>query len=138
MPTAVDVREPILVDSSIYIDLLRAGQDVGLRFRDRIDDGSICTCGIIRIEVLRGIVDRRIREWMERLFNEMVDCPIDETLVRAAADLAWRLDRRGIVLPTPALIIASCGIRAGTAVVTTDPHFGLVPDLTVLAEIPPG
>ncbi len=138
MPMAVDVREPLLIDSSIYIDLLRAGQDVGLRLRDRIDAGSIFTCGIIRIEVLRGIVDRRIREWVERLFDEMIDCPIDDALVRSAADLAWQLDRRGTVVPVPDVLIASCGLRAGAAVVTTDPHFRLVPDLLVLAEIAAG
>jgi predicted nucleic acid-binding protein len=38
-------------------------------------------------------------------------------------------------VPVPDLIIAFCGLRAGAAVVTTDLHFRLVPDLTVLAEI---
>jgi predicted nucleic acid-binding protein len=132
---AVDVREPLLIDSSIYIALLRAGQDVGVQLRDRIDAGSALTCGIIRIEVLRGIVDRRIREWMEHLFDEMIDCPLDDALVKAAGDLAWQLDRRGTVLPVFDLLIASCGLRARAAVVTTDPHFRLVPDLLVLAEI---
>ena len=131
------MREPILIDSSIFIDLLRAGKDVGVRLRDLIDTGSVFTCGVIRIEVLRGIVNRRIGEWMERLFDEMVDCPIDDALVRAAADLAWQLDRRGTVLPVPDLLIASCGLRAGAAVVTTDPHFKLVPDLKVLSENTP-
>jgi predicted nucleic acid-binding protein len=137
MPTAVDVRAPLLVDSSVYIDLLRAGLDVGLLLRNRIDDGSVYTCGIIRVEVLRGIIDRRIREWMDRLFYEMIDCPIDDALVRSATDLAWRLDRRGTVLPVPDVLIASCGLRAGAAVATTDPHFKLVPDLQVVAGITP-
>ena len=132
------MREPILIDSSIYIDLLRAGKDVGVRLRDLIDAGSVFTCGIIRIEVLRGIVNRRIGEWMERLFDEMVACPLDDTLVRGAADLAWRLDRRGIVLPVPDLLIASCALRARAAVVTADPHFRLVPELSVLGEMAPG
>ncbi len=129
----VDVNEPLLVDSSVYIDLLRSGQDVASRLRDRITDGSALTCGVTRIEVLRGIIDRRIRDWMEQLFNEMTDCPLDAALVTAAAQLAWRLDRRGIVLPIPDLLIASCCLRAGAAVVTTDPHFQLVPGLKVLS-----
>jgi predicted nucleic acid-binding protein len=87
--------------------------------------------------VLRGIIDRRIREWMEQLFDEMTDCPLDDVLVNAAAGLAWQLDRRGAVLPVPDLLIASCGLRAGAAVVTTDPHFQLVPDLKVLSASTP-
>jgi predicted nucleic acid-binding protein len=129
------VNEPLLVDSSVYIDLLRSGQDVAFRLRDRITNGSALTCGIIRIEVLRGIIDRHIAEWMEQLFDEMTDCPLDDALVKAAARLAWQLDRRGSVLPVPDLLIATCGLRAGAAVVTRDPHFRLVPDLKVLAEI---
>lgn len=129
---------PLLVDSSVYIDLLRSGQDVAFRLRDHITDGSALTCGIIRIEVLRGIIDRHIAEWMEQLFDEMTDCPLDDALVKAAARLAWQLDRRGSVLPVSDLLIATCGLRAGAAVVTTDPHFRLVPDLKVLAEIAAG
>jgi hypothetical protein len=85
------VGDPLIIDSSIYINLLRAGEDPGARFRDRIETGSILTCGIIRIEVLRGIVDRRVREWMDRLFDEMVACPLDDALVRSAADPHFRL-----------------------------------------------
>jgi predicted nucleic acid-binding protein len=132
------VNEPLLVDSSVYIDLLRSGNDIASLLRDRITDGSALTCGIIRIEVLRGIIDRRIGEWMERLFDEMTDCPLDDALVKAAAQLAWQLDRRGTVLPVPDLLIAACGMRAGASVVTTDPHFRLVPDLKVLDEIAAG
>jgi predicted nucleic acid-binding protein len=129
----VEVNEPLLVDSSVYIDLLRSGQDVASRLQDRIADGSALTCGVIRFEVLRGIIDRRIRDWVEHLLDEMTDCPLDAVLVTAAAHLAWRLDRRGIVLPIPDLRIASCSLRAGGAVVTTDPHFRLVPGLKVLS-----
>jgi predicted nucleic acid-binding protein len=133
-----EVNEPLLVDSSVFIDLLRSGKDVASMFRDRIADGSALTCGIIRIEVLRGIIDRRIGDWMEQLFDEMTDCPLDDALLQAAARLAWQLDRRGTVLPVPDLLIAACGLRAGASVVTTDPHFRLVPDLTVLAAIAAG
>jgi predicted nucleic acid-binding protein len=125
------VREPLLVDSSVCIDLLRSGQDIAQLLRGRIEDGSACTCGIVRVEVLRGIIDARVREWMERLFDEMTECPLDGELVSAAARLAWQLDRRGAVLPIPDLLIASCALRAGAAVVTRDPHFQLVPGLRV-------
>jgi predicted nucleic acid-binding protein len=133
-PTGVEVKEPLLVDSSVYIDLLRSGKDVASVLQDRINEGSALTCGIIRIEVLRGIVDPRIARWMEQLFDEMVDCPLDDALVKAATRLGWQLDRRGTVLPVPDLLIASCGLHAGAAVVTTDPHFRLVPSLVVLSE----
>jgi predicted nucleic acid-binding protein len=135
MPMAAERREALLVDSSIYIDLLRKGEDVGTRLRDLVDAGTLLTCGIVRIEVLRGIVDRRIRQWMASLFDEMIECPLDYRLVSDAAELAWRLDRRGTVLPIPDVVIAACALRAGAAVATTDPHFRLVPGLKVTATL---
>jgi predicted nucleic acid-binding protein len=130
------VSSPVFVDSSIYIDLLRAGQDPSSLLRGRVDEGMAFTCGIVRIEVLRGIMDRRIKEWMQRLFDEMVDCPLDQALVKDAVETAWRLDRRGIVLPIPDHVIAACALRAGAAVVTTDPHFRHFPGLVVLNDLP--
>jgi predicted nucleic acid-binding protein len=138
MPMAAERREALLVDSSIYLDLLRKGEDVGTRLRDLVDAGTLLTCGIVRIEVLRGIVDRRIRQWMASLFDEMIECPLDHHQVSDAAELAWRLDRKGTVLPIPDVLIASCALRAGAAVATTDPYFRLVPGLRVTATLAVG
>jgi predicted nucleic acid-binding protein len=126
----------LLVDSSIYIDLLRAGRSPGDEFRSALEAGTLLTCGIVRLEVLRGIIDTRVRTWVEGLFGEMIACPLDERLWRDAAHLAWGLDRRGTVLPVPDLAIASCALRAGAVVVSRDPHFRLIPDLAVLEAMP--
>jgi predicted nucleic acid-binding protein len=128
----------LLVDSSIYIDLLRAGRSPGDEFRPALETGTLLTCGIIRLEVLRGIIDVRIRAWMEGLFDEMSVCPLDEGLWRDAARLAWGLDRRGMVLPVPDLTIASCALRAQAVVVSRDPHFRMIPDLSVIESMPGG
>ncbi|MGA2974336.1 MAG: PIN domain-containing protein [Spirochaetia bacterium] len=126
----------LLVDSSIYIDLLRAGRNPADEFRSALETGALLTCGIVRLEVLRGIIDERIRAWMEGLFDEMTACPFDERLWREAAHLAWGLDRRGTVLLVPDLAIASCALRAGAVIVSRDPHFRLIQDLAVLESVP--
>ena len=126
----------LLIDSSIYIDLLRAGRSPADEFRSILEAGALLTCGIIMLEVLRGILDNRIRAWMEELFDEMTVCPLDEKLWRDAASLAWGLDRRGTVLPIPDLAISACALRVGAAVVSRDPHFHLIPDLVVLESMP--
>ena len=86
--------------------------------------------------MLRGIIDAHARTWMEGLFGEMITCPLDERLWGNAAHLAWGLDRRGTVLPVPALAIAPCARRAWAVVASRDPHFRLIPDLAVLASMP--
>lgn len=126
----------LLVDSSIYIDLLRAGRNPGDELRSCLESGSLLTCGIIRLEVLRGIRHEGVRGWMEGLFDEMTSCPLDEKLWIDAARLAWGLDCRGTVLPVPDVAIAACALRAGAVVVSRDPHFRQIPDLAVLEAMP--
>jgi predicted nucleic acid-binding protein len=131
-------RRLLLVDSSIYIDLLRAGRSPVDELRPGLENGTILTCGVIMLEVLRGIIDDRVRAWMEELFREMTTCALDDRLWSDTARLAWELDRRGTVLPVPDLAIASCALRARAVVVSTDPHFRQVPNLSVFASLPGG
>ena len=93
----------LLVDSPIYIDELRARRDPAESFHEALRAGRLLTCGIIRCEVLRGIVKPNVQAKMRDLFRLIQVCALDETLWSEAAELAWKLDRRGIVLPLPDL-----------------------------------
>lgn len=52
-----------------------------------------------------------------------------------ATDLAWKLDRRGVTLPSPDLLIAALALEANAAVLTADRHFSEVPGLSVLESL---
>jgi predicted nucleic acid-binding protein len=121
----------MLVDSTIYIDLLRRGEDIIYLFKPSLLSGQLFVCGVIRMEVLRGIRSREMRDELSDLFDLMTEVPTDTRVWREAMNLAWILDRRGAVLPLTDLVIASCALAVGTAVVTTDPHFSLIPGLKV-------
>jgi predicted nucleic acid-binding protein len=133
---AGSTKRLLLVDSSIYIDMLRAGRNPVNELRSAMEQGCVLTCGIIVLEVLRGVMNKRVHAWMEALFREMTTCPLDERLWNHAAELAWGLDRRGMMLPVPDLAIASCALRAGATVVSRDPHFRMVPKLVILESFP--
>jgi predicted nucleic acid-binding protein len=47
----------------------------------------------------------------------------------SVAELSWRLDRRGIVLPMSDLVIASCAFQANIPVLTLDHDFRRIPRL---------
>jgi predicted nucleic acid-binding protein len=121
----------MLVDSTIYIDLLRSGEDVPYVLRPFLLSGQLFVCGVIRAEVLRGIRTIATRSEFSELFDLMVEVPTDARIWQMAADLAWKLDRRGAILPLTDIVIACCALVADTAVITTDPHFSQIPDLTV-------
>jgi predicted nucleic acid-binding protein len=126
----------MLVDSTIYIDLLRRGEDIIYLLKPSLLSGQLFVCGVIRMEVLRGIRSREMRDELSDLFDLMTEVPTDTRIWQKATKLAWALDRRGAVLPLTDLVIASCALDANTAVITTDPHFSQIPGLTVKGSLP--
>ena len=124
-----------LIDSSVLIDDLRAGRDPVAEHQVHFDEGLLCTCGIVVCEVLRGVAKRRVFDRMETFFGLMESVPLDEPLVRDAYLLAWKLDRDGVVLPLPDLLIAAAALRRGATVVTSDPHFASVPGLATRSRL---
>ena len=125
-----------LVDSTLYIDLLRARQDPVEALRPWLIQEEILCCGVIRCEVLRGIVNEKVRERMHELFDTLSSVDIDNSMWDETARLAWTLDRRGVVLPLTDLIIAGCALRAGATVISSDEHFKEIPDLATATALP--
>ena len=119
----------MLIDSSFYIDALRHQRVLPLLLRDWLVAGRLWTCGIIRVEVLRGIRNDKVKTDLSLMFDVMNDIPTDNDLWRSTAELGWKLDRRGIVLPASDLIIASCAIQANIPVLTLDHDFSRIPGL---------
>jgi predicted nucleic acid-binding protein len=119
----------VLVDSSIYIHLLRGGFDPAAALADRFNPAELVTCDIVRCEVLRGIVRPGSRQDFANFFDLLVHVTMDGRAWRDTEELAWRLDRAGRTLPLTDLIIAVCAFRAEAEVLTRDRHFQLVPEL---------
>lgn len=125
----------ILVDACIYIRWLRDRADLFAELGDHLKRGDLITCGVVRAEVLRGVISVGARERMELLFAAMQEAPMGPTIWSEVAELAWELDRRGEVLPLTDIAIAVCAREVGATVITTDPHFKKVPGLKVRATL---
>jgi predicted nucleic acid-binding protein len=119
-----------LVDSNVFIALTRRDEDAAQWLGGQLDD--IYTCGMVRLEVLRGIKDPRQRDEMAAFFNVLCNVQTDNKLWDQAADLGWELDRCGVILPGPDILIAACALRAGVPVMTADKHFDDIPGLVVI------
>lgn len=125
----------ILVDSTKYISWMRAGRNPLTVLEAVLRSRSLVSCGVIRIEVLRGIVKPRVKAQIAELFDTIPEIPIDDKVLADAVETAWQLDRQGRVLPVTDLLIASCARRVGASIVSEDPHFTFVPDLTVSRDL---
>jgi predicted nucleic acid-binding protein len=125
-----------LVDSTFYIDLLRARRDPVGALRPGLLHEQILCCAVIRCEVLRGVVRKKVHDRMRELFAAMESVGIDDSMWDETARMAWALDRRGIILPLTDLVIAGCALRAGATIISSDDHFRKIPGLSIAAALP--
>ncbi len=124
---------PILVDSSVYILLMRQRLDPVAVLFEHYDTVNLITCGIVRLEVMRGMREPLARRRLEEFMAVMQYVPTDELLWRDATDLAWRMDRAGLPIQATDALIAAAALRKGASVLTRDSDFQRVPGLHVLA-----
>ena len=125
-----------LIDSSKIIQWIREGRNPVRILQPFIMADQLVTCGVIRIEVIRGAIKPAVREELSSLFDAIPEVQMTVSLWKRTTDIAWDLDRRGIVLPTTYLIIACCSHHARASIVTIDPHFDSIPGTLVCSELP--
>lgn len=125
----------VLPDSNIYIDALRAGLDPFRQFAGHLDAWEFVTCGMVMVEVLRGLREPNLVKRFRERFAVMVIIPSTEAVWDRATQLAWTLDRRGAVIPATDLVIAACALHVNAEVMTRDAHFYAIPGLRVRSEL---
>lgn len=122
----------VLVDSSVFIHLLRKGFDPVAAFLEEFGALNVVTCGIVKLEVLRGIKTPKARAHMEAFLSVCQFVPTTNARYDEATELAWSMDRAGQVIPATDIIIAVSARFVGASVLTLDKHFSLVPGLSVV------
>ena len=120
---------PVLVDSCWYIAHMRAGRHPLRELEHIAFARDIATCGIVRAEVARGIRDAGLVKKFRARWDVMLYVPLDNRLLADAEQLAWELDRTGVILPLTDIIIACCARRIGAVVLTFDKHFSHIPGI---------
>ena len=124
-----------LVDSSVWIGLLRDGRDPGLELARRARTFDLATCGMVRLEVLRGIVRPPVFDAVKGFMDVMINVPSDHRIWEEATREAWQLARKGITIPAQDLVITACANRIEAAILTFDNHFHDIPGVTVLSSL---
>lgn len=126
----------VLADSNFYIRSSREGHDPFEVLAQASEDMDFAICGMVRLEVLRGLREPKIRNLFEQRFELMVNIATDDNVWKKAHELAWTLDRQGMILPAQDILIGACALVYRAAVLTFDRHFYAIPGLTVLESLP--
>lgn len=124
----------VLIDSNVYIELLRSGRDPAKAIYQRYETTDVVTCGMVQLEVLRGMKGERAKRWLTDAFALMQFVNTDHSLWQLATELAWTLDRQGRTIPAQDALIAACALRADAAVHSYDRHFQWIPGLEVVTD----
>jgi predicted nucleic acid-binding protein len=121
----------VLVDSNVFIHLLRRGRDPRPILDAWIGGGDLATCGMVRLEVERGLKAPRLKERLGAYFDVLLYAPTPNRLWEEATQVAWQLDRRGVNLPVQDIVIAAAARGIGASVLTDDAHFQEIPGCVV-------
>lgn len=122
----------ILVDSNVFIDLMRFRGDPAPWLYRWAGPRDLAICGTVRVEVLRGVKYPKAHQGLKAFMDVMVNIPTSAKLWDDAAALAWKLDRRGKVIPGTDVVIATCAMSIGAALLTSDAHFSGIEGLQVI------
>lgn len=125
----------VLVDSSYYISLQRRGVDPFTLLAARVEDFEFLTCGMVLMEILRGIHAPRVAQRYREAFAVMVCVPTTSLVWDRATNIALALDHHGTPIPPQDALIAAHALQAGAAVLTLDLHFKKIAGLTVLTTL---
>jgi predicted nucleic acid-binding protein len=126
---------PVLADSSYYIGLLREGRDPLKSLALTAATRDLAVCGVVRCEVGRGIRQPKVIQRFRKAWDVMINVPTDNHIWEEAETLLWQLDRSGIILPLPDLVIAACAMRIGAVVLTFDHQFQKIPGVRAVSRL---
>ena len=123
------MESAVLVDSCVFIRLLRERRDPAVELMAHLQLDDLATCGMVRLEVIRGLSLPKVRKAIEGFFDVMQNVSTDNRLWEEATEVAWQLQRKGHQPPAQDILIAASALRIDAAVLTYDRHFDLIPGL---------
>lgn len=125
-----------LVDSSFFVRQQRHGVDAFAELRQWCGRYELLTCGMVRLEVLRGIRAEPVYRRYAELFAAMRDLATGARTWELATGIARTLERKGTPIPPQDSLIAAHALEAGAVLIALDLDFRRVPGLTVLNRPP--
>src|SRR5688500_6126804 len=104
---------PVLADSCFYISMMRQGEDPLQALALAAASRDLAVCGVIRVEVGRALIPKKVRDGFTAAWDVMINVPTDNRLWHEIERMAWELDRKGRILPLTDIVIACCAMRIG-------------------------
>jgi predicted nucleic acid-binding protein len=97
----------------VWIEYLRPKGFLNIKERGRaiLQKEEVVSCGIILVEILRGAKNEKDFESLRDSLMALPQIPIDGTVIERASKWGFLLDRKGRVVSTTDIIIASAAYK---------------------------
>lgn len=101
------------IDSSVWIEYLRpkGSAKIKEKVRELLELGVVVVCGIVLVEILRGAKNKIDFDQLYDTFFSLPQIPINEEVLKRASKWGFEMDRKGKVVSTTDLIIASAAYK---------------------------
>jgi predicted nucleic acid-binding protein len=118
----------ILVDSSLWIVALKTNCPVTIKelIGDLLEKDLVATCGLIMVEILQGTKNNKEYNMIAEEMNALHYLEANKEVLNTGAQLAYKLRRKGITIPTVDLCIASLAIYYDLSLYQSDHHFEMI------------
>lgn len=112
-----------LVDTSAWIDFFRGRAPHAARIDDLLEHDEVALCGPVVTELRRGLRSEAERAKVLPLLGGCRNLPQPVLLWEEAGELGWYLGRRGVVVKSLDLLIATYALAHRVPVLTSDTDF---------------
>lgn len=124
-----------LIDSSVWIEYFRpkGSAKIKERVRELLELGVVVVCGVVMIEILRGAKNKRDFILLYDSFFSIPQIPINEEVIKRASKWGFEMDRKGKIVSTTDLIIASSAYKKAR-LLHVDSDFRMIAEFFDLEE----
>jgi predicted nucleic acid-binding protein len=115
----------ILVDTSVWLDFFkRPGSPYGEKLDTLLEEGRVCTCNLIKAEIVPGARSQKQFEELKSYFDALPNAPEPETMWKEIMETQFAMKRAGLNgASIPDLIIAVTAKSNDMVVFTKDADF---------------
>lgn len=114
-----------LVDTSAWIETLRAGGDPAIRAQVSAltaEDRAVL-CDLVRLELWNGARGTAEHRLLRQLEQQLETVPATEDVWILACEMARSARGKGLTVPASDILIAACARSHGLGIVHCDRHF---------------
>ena len=117
----------VLVDTSAWVHYFREKHSPESEIIDGfIEDGAVCTTGVVIAELLSGARNKRDASRLKKLLSIMPFLEVTEPIWYRAGEYRSRMRRKGFVAGIPDTIIAAVAAHYEVQLYTLDNHFSRI------------